>query len=300
MSTTSWRGQIYRALNAVDCIGQSKYLAKQVQGWKPGQAINGLYSFGYKNTVFDRAITFTNWLRAEYPQVKMFREVDREMTVEYLGEKAENCTPDTVRTLLTTLKKLQEGLWMMNWISEDIVPAEWIVMGSNPPRGPYASEEAKAIGAWVDGRHSEYGQALRFVLSSGARIDEALHLRSDKVFVDDKRVELIGKGGRLRKIQVLHAEVLRELDSSRKFVYLDAEQGRLWKDGLECYVRKGCDALGIRRRGVHGFRGTAACEFLDIKRALGFTEVEARKELAMWLGHNPQRTEITYAYVPRR
>ncbi len=51
---------------------------------------------------------------------------------------------------------------------------------------------------------------------------------------------------------------------------------------------------------VDGFRRAAACEFVNIKRALGFTEVEARKELAMWLGHNPHRTEVTYAYVPRR
>ncbi len=180
------------------------------------------------------------------------------------------------------------------------MPDEWIVEGRNPPRGPYAFDEAKAVGAWVAGRQLEYGQALRFILSSGARIDETLHLRSDKIFVDEKRVELIGKGGRARKIQVLHAEVLRELDPTQRFIYLDAQQGRLWKDGLERYVREGCDALGIRRRGVHGFRGTAACEFLDIKCALGFTETEARKELAMWLGHNPQRTEVTYAYVPRR
>jgi len=38
---------------------------------------------------------------------------------------------------------------------------------------------------------------------------------------------------------------------------------------------------------------------VDIKRALGYTEAEARRELAMWLGHNPHRTEVTYAYVPR-
>jgi len=186
MSTTSWRGQIYQALAAIDCAGQSKYVAKQAQDWKPGQAIDGLYSFGYKNTVFDRAITFTNWLREEYPQVRLFREVDREMTAEYLGKKSETCTPDTLRTLLTTLKKLQEGLWAMNWITEDIVPAEWIIAGHNPPRGPYAHEEATVIGPWVDGRRPEYGQALRFILSSGARIDETLldHLARHRAGMD--------------------------------------------------------------------------------------------------------------------
>ena len=47
------------------------------------------------------------------------------------------------------------------------------------------------------------------------------------------------------------------------------------------------------------FRATAACEFVKVKAALGYTDLEARHELAMWLGHNPHRTEVTYAYVPR-
>jgi hypothetical protein len=72
----------------------------------------------------------------------LFREVDHEMTAEFLGEKAETCTPDTIRTLLATLKKLQEGLYALNWVREDIVPTEWQVNRRNPSRGPYALDEA--------------------------------------------------------------------------------------------------------------------------------------------------------------
>jgi integrase len=299
MGKPSWRIQIYRALNTIDHIGHSKYEAKQEQDWIPGQAVKGLYSFGYRNLVFDQAITFTNWLHEEYPDVRLFSDVDREMVAEYLGEKAETCTPDTIRTRLATLKKLQEGLRAMNWIHEEIVPQDWAIDGRNPPRGPYAPDEATAISEWITQRDAEYGQALNFILSSGARIDETLHLRSDKVFVDETRVELQGKGGRVRKIHVLHADALKTLDLSRRFVYLTEQPGRLWKDGLERRVRQACDALDIRRRGVHGFRATAACEFVNIRGALGVTEIEARHELAMWLGHNPHRTEVTYAYVPK-
>ena len=84
-------------------------------------------------------------------------------------------------------------------------------------------------------RDAELGQALRFILSSGARINEALQLRADKVFLADGQVELMGKGGRIRKISVLHAEILHELDLSERFVYLPAERGWRWKDGLERY-----------------------------------------------------------------
>ena len=103
----------------------------------------------------------------------------------------------------------------------------------------------------------------------------------------------------MRKIQVLHAETLKTLELSKRFVYLTEQPGRLWKDGLERRVRQACESLDIRRHGVHGFRATAACEFVSIRQALGYTELEARHELAMWLGHNPHRTEVTYAYVPK-
>ena len=299
MGKPSWRIQIYRALNTIDHIGHSKFAAKQEQDWLPGQAVKGPYSFGYKNLVFDHAITLTNWLREEYPDVRLFSEVDREMVTEYLGEKAATCTPDTIRTMLATLKKLQEGLRAINWIHEEIVPQDWVIDGRNPSRGPYTPDEATAIKAWIGQHNAEYGQALDFIFSSGARIDETLHLRSDKVFIDEGRVELQGKGGRVRKIQVLHAETLKTLELSKRFVYLTEQPGRLWKDGLERRVRQACEVLDIHRRGVHGFRATAACEFVGIKGALGYTDMEARHELAMWLGHNPHRTEVTYAYVPR-
>lgn len=93
MSRPSWRGQIQRALSAIDCIGESKYQAKKAQDWKPGEAVAGLFSYGYRDTVFDRAVTFTNWVGEHYPDVRLFREVDEDMVAEYLAEKSETCTP---------------------------------------------------------------------------------------------------------------------------------------------------------------------------------------------------------------
>jgi len=118
------------------------------------------------------------------------------------------------------------------------------------------------------------------------------------VFLSERKVELLGKGGKTRRIRVLHQEALFDLDRTERFVYLNKANVRTWKDGLRTAVRKACDELGIQRRGVHGFRGTAANEFMRAKEILGYDEAEARRELAQWLGHNPHRTEVTYAYVP--
>ena len=300
MGQTTFRGQIDRALNIIDRRDDSKHVAKLEQDWKPGQAVYGVFSDGTRNTVFDRAMTFANWLDDNHPDIRIFRQVDEDIVTEFMAEKTELCEPNTVKALLSALRKLQEGLLGMGWIREQIVPAEWAVNGHNIPRGAYTLDDAEAIIAWVDTRKSQYAQALRFILVSGARIDEVFHLRSDKVFLKERKVELLGKGGKTRRIRVLRQEPLFDLDLSRRFVYLNKADLKKWKGGLETAVRKACDELGIQRRGVHGFRGTAACEFVRVKELLGFDEPEARREVAQWLGHNAHRTEVTYAYVPRR
>ncbi|HSD85179.1 MAG TPA: hypothetical protein VLG46_15045, partial [Anaerolineae bacterium] len=124
MGKTSWNGQIYRALKAIDHIGESKYAAKQAQGWQPGEAVEGIFSYGTFTTVFKRAITYKNWLIEEHPGLRFFEEIDDEMTTEYLNEKSEICQTDTIQTIVATLQKLQEGLYAMNWINADIIPGD--------------------------------------------------------------------------------------------------------------------------------------------------------------------------------
>jgi site-specific recombinase XerC len=80
----------------------------------------------------------------------------------------------------------------------------------------------------------EYGQARRFILSSGARIDETLQLRSDKVFIDEKQVVLKGKGGRVRRIRVLRASISL---SSAPWAARNAKPARHWPDGWDTFPR---------------------------------------------------------------
>jgi integrase len=301
MSHASWKGQIHFALQAIDTRGMSKHAAKQAHDTRPGEAVPGVFSDGYLNTVYDRVQTFARWLVAEYPGVREFSDVDSEMVTEYLAEKSYTCQPSTVRTILACLRKFEEALYVRRWIEADIVPKEWLLLPGHIHRGAYAPNEAAELIDSISQTTPLSGQALRFIVNSGARIDETFHLRSDKVLQNRDQVELLGKGGRCRRIRVLHPKILSELDTSRRYVYLIPGDEHAWKRRLEDSVRTACDNLGVRRRGVHGFRGTAAAEFLQIRMDnFGYSETEGRRELAMWLGHNPQRIEVTYAYVPRR
>ncbi len=168
MGQKSWRGQIHYALEAVDERGHSKHAAKREHGHRPGQAVPGVFSDGYLNTVFDRAITLTHWVTEHYPAIRQFRELDPELITEYLAEKTATCAPSTVRTHLTCLRKLEEALAARGWIQEAIVPAEWAVDPTQVHRGAYAADEAEAISDCIRRRDARYGQALRFISSTGA------------------------------------------------------------------------------------------------------------------------------------
>ena len=135
MGQTTLRGQIWRALDAIDKQGESKHLAKQEQGWKRGQPVYGVFSGGTQNTVFDRAMTFANWLTDNHLEIRLFRDLDEEIVIEFMAEKTATCQPNTIQALLAALRKLQEGLLAMRWIREPIVPAEWAVDGHNVRRG---------------------------------------------------------------------------------------------------------------------------------------------------------------------
>ena len=95
MGKASWKGQIEYALKAIDCRGESKRAAKQEQGWKLGDAIEGIFSDGTLNTVFDRTVTLTNWIEVLYPELRQFCQLDQSIIEEYLAFKAESCEPST-------------------------------------------------------------------------------------------------------------------------------------------------------------------------------------------------------------
>jgi integrase len=296
----SWQAQIHQALLAIDHRGESSPIARHWPNGQLDQVDTGIYRYETFAMILDRALAFTDWLAEVYPDIRRFAEVKPHMTAEFLEEKLATVPQAALWTWAASLRQLQAGLYARRWIVADIVPAHLSQAITHQPRGAYSVMETQAIERWVTARSPEYGQALRFILSSGARISETLQLRSDKIFIDEKQVMLKGKGGRVRRIRVLRGAVLHELDLSRRFVYLRAGHEQSWKDGLERAVRQACDELGFKRRGVHGFRATAASEYFNLQRALGYSDREARQGLTRWLGHAPGSIDVTYVYVPRR
>ena len=136
---------------------------------------------------------------------------------------------------------------------------------------------------------------LRFQLSAGLRLSEAVMLRSDEVDRAGETVTVKGKGGRIRTVKLLDTTVLKRLDMSQRFPLLRGLKHN-WMREVEELVASACKALDIKSLGTHGFRATAAQKLYDELLPAGTGEREARRHVAEFLGHN--RTDVTHHYVP--
>ena len=60
---------------------------------------------------------------------------------------------------------------------------------------------------WIADRNSLYAQALRVVISCGRELTNSCTCGATKYFLDEGKVELLGKGGKTRRIRFLRREI---------------------------------------------------------------------------------------------
>ena len=172
MGELSWQAQIHHALLAIDHRGEAAPAVQHPLNGELEQADFGIYRYEIFALVLDRAGAFTDWLTQVYPDVRRFAEVKPHMTAEFLDEKLATCSRATRWTWAASLRQLQAGLYARHWIVADIIPAPLSKAITHQPRGAYSFIEAQAVVQRVALRSPEYSQALRFILASGARINE--------------------------------------------------------------------------------------------------------------------------------
>lgn len=215
------------------------------------------------------------------------------------------CSAWTLRTVLCALDRLSDAVGA-KW-GRDVGRVDRAALGPLPPRrlserrfaSAYGPEEAARILLWIGARRPDVARALRTQYAAGLRVCEVCGLRAR--MLDAKRQALVitatttTKGGRDRYVPLpLDAALFSAIRSS---VGEDPEARvfLLQPDTLRAWVRRACDALGLPRRGTHGFRHAFAREALSRLLAQGLRRAEALRIVAELLGHG--RASATRPYL---
>lgn len=161
------------------------------------------------------------------------------------------------------------------------------------PRFGYNPEDAELILETMQECNSPFALAVEVALRAGLRVDEIAMLRGNQVDKAAGVLHIKGKGGLLRDVP-LSPELAEKLNSSLEFLFTPNQS---WKDAFGYEVFKVTEDLGISASGIHRFRSNYAQARYNEMIAQGLTDREARKQVALELGH--RRIGITYSYIPK-
>ncbi|MCL0101335.1 site-specific integrase [Peptococcaceae bacterium] len=101
----SLKYQITQSLINQRRFGESKYKAKQEQGIKFGQAVDGIFSYKTMKAYLDEAVKFVNWVKENYKEVKTLEEAKKYAGKYLESNKHKNYSAWTLKLQRSALRK---------------------------------------------------------------------------------------------------------------------------------------------------------------------------------------------------
>lgn len=295
--------------------GQSKHSFKCENGRDYGPTI---FSNSEVKGLRDLAKNLSGFLKENYPNVKMVRDIKQEHLDAFMRAKSETCRPSTLKTYATNLNKLGKccdarfGVQMKDWKVDPKVYEKVSDKSDNAKLRTLAMNPDDYKAAMAHGQDCQSKRALDVCNAFGLRSREVVKLRvmdvrPNSLFVKD------GKGGRSREIYADTPQKRECLDKLREYAStrcMDGQgnqikEGRIFtikKDSVNNYLQTNLRRAGItkyneQKTGIHAIRKGFATNEYKRFRALGLGHREAWGRVSEELGHGRDREELFRVYV---
>lgn len=276
-----------------------------------------IYSYGDFERVLKTGCRLANHARDKFG-VTDLKDIDKEIADDYIQSKVDSdCSRNYVATEKYAINKLDKS--MLNTgkrskydpsISSDVpLPKD-----DSKPYGHYTDEEVDVIMPAIKERSTAVHDFVEAQKNLGTRATETSNINVEDIDFQSGEVEVIGKGGRSRTIDIPedYLSKLEKLVEGKKLSdYVFGEDTGV--RNVEKIVKDVCDKNNIDRRGNHGFRGHAAYKKMRNKgyssaeiehlinkhgNALTNQEKEDLRGISQFLGHN--RTRIIKEHYLQR
>lgn len=318
--------QVQESLRTLERFGESKRTAKRARQAQiltetgievplSRIVVPEIYSIKTMTTYLNLIVGFVHWCRTCH-KIRYVTQIRMEtMATEYLRLQLAKKKPSgwTVRTLLSALNKFPEGV--RRRYKCDIGRVDRLSVGVLPARRKkdkrvdreYPPGHARAIIDWVAARRQRRAQLAALVLevqwTCGLRISEATGLlprmvdRSAGVLlITDTNIT---KGGRDREVPLPVPDVLIK----RLAPLVDAAVARGPKARVltvrphyvRWRVRQACRALGLERRGTHGYRYRFVNDRMVRLLQEGRSKAAAMRKVSEETGHSRPDVIRTYS-----
>ncbi len=277
---------------------------------KQNGAISGstsIYSYNEKFRLLDVSSNLSNFLKANYPNVKYIRDIQPTHIQEFLNSK-KDCTQQSINSYIQSLKKLERvankcyGLSNNN-MSKIVAPI--VTKKQSELRGathPITQSNYEKILTYCLNNPSKSGDCLllNYACSSSHafRVQELARIKIDNIAPNGMITIDNAKGGKTYmahcpNLDFLQVTIRKQYDPNGKLLF------GINGNSINKYLSRVCDKLGIDEKySFHDIRRFHAQEFYDNLRNNGYDIKNATLETSKYLGHNtPRERMMTQSYI---
>lgn len=293
----SMKQQLTYVVRNNSAFGQSKHSDKG-KG-KSGVRHDGRsYSYATFNARLDTAKQFGGWITQNHPDLEMANKLTKDHINNFLAEKAETCTNDTLKSYASNLRALVKEVESTYKCELEIKSRDIITpfVERDPVRTiPFNEKDFEDLRKTYE-KDSTGDKALALEKATGARAEELVTIRKEDIIIEkDRAIVHIsnGKGGRERDVIVKDAASTRKLIDIRNITRDGERICPIKVDSLHKSLERHMKAMGIKEyykdTSVHAMRKMWAQEEYDRCRREGMSKLETIKYVNIQLGHGAER-----------
>lgn len=262
-----------------------------------------IFSFSDRKNLIDVACNFSNYMKENYKEIKMVRDIRAEHIQNFLNKKATGCSSATLKQYESKFNKLEK-------IINNTYKVNTKFKGFKLPAGrentkirntSMSKNDFKKLENYFESSRSSGKTAIELTARTGLRVSECVKLQGRDIDIKKNIIHVQdGKGGRSRDIPI------REKDKDY-FVKLKAGVSDFDRicpvraDSINKSVDRAMKNIGIRDKykdtSIHCIRKMFAQNEFDRCREEGKTIKESLQEVSVLLGHGKDRMELMKHYV---
>lgn len=292
----------YQFLNAINNNfkeGMSKNSIKEA-----GQ-MNGtrIFSYSDRTNLIDVASNFSNFMKQNYGDVKMVKDIKAEHIQSFLNLKSQTCSSATMKQYESKFNKLEK-------IVNNTYNCNANYRGFSTPNGANATKirnssmskaDFKRLESSFSNSNSSAKIAIQLTARAGLRVSECTKLQGRDIDLNKGVIRVIdGKGGRDREVTIRQED--KAFFTDLKANYGDMERiCPVQNDSINKAISREMEKLDMKEKyedtSIHCIRKMYAQEQFDRYRDEGMEIREALGQVSVDLGHSENRLELMKEYV---
>lgn len=287
--------------HAVNNFGYEDYLDKHSIKKEEGpQMTNRVFSQDARGLTKDVSNNIQTFLKENYSDVKLVKDIKSNMVQEFLESKKDHCTQRTVNTYAETLFKIEKCLEKaykieLNWKSDVVVPQAYKqCLESRGVNDIMSKEDYDKIKEYCSKDTSKASNALILMQGDwGVRVKALCNILIEKVDFEKNTIDIKDKNGIWVKRDLTpetRSILEKRIDELKKKGITEGKIYDIKRDSLNKQLTRIEKKLGLDTdKSIHSIRRKIAQAKYDEFREKGLSPKEAATLVSNYLGHGDNR-----------